>query len=106
MSLSSKIADKQTARHPNFLIYYSFELDESLPKMMKLHPFGVMSSSFPGLQRWIQDSSYDRRDHENLMKTLTHFIDVERSAQTQKVLRRHSHLGRDFNEEMDFGGHI
>lgn len=105
MSLSSKIADRQTARHPNFLVYYSFELDESSPKMMKLHPFGLICSSYPGLQRWICDSGSDQNGHEGLLRDLNKFIEVERSVQTQKVLRRHTHIGRDFDEEMEQGGH-
>lgn len=42
------------------------------------------------------------------MKDLNHFIEVERAVQTEKILRRHSHIGRDmseFEEEMERSSH-
>ena len=102
MSLSSKRADKVTARHPHFLIYYSFGLDESDPKIMKLHPFGLICSSYPGLQRWIYNNINDQFLHTRFFEDLTKFTEMEREMKTQKILRRHTHIGRDESQFDDF----
>ena len=95
MSLTSKITDQKTAKHPHFLVYYSFGLDESNSKIMKLHPFGLICSSYPGLQRWINNQIDDQFIHTRFFEDLTKFTDMERENRTQKVLRRHIHIGRD-----------
>ena len=49
MSLSTKITDKQCAKHPNLLIYYNFVLEESPGQFSKIQPFGMVSQSHAGL---------------------------------------------------------
>ena len=58
MSLSSKLSQKKVHRHPNFLIYYSFQLDSSWTRQLRL--IGMQASTYGGLERWIGNSGQPR----------------------------------------------
>ena len=90
MSLTSKIGSKRVFRHPNFFVYYSFNL-EKVCFTRQLQLIGLQASSFGGLERWFKPGSdiqaqIDRDTYISLNNRLKALVQFSSEKETQKYL--------------------
>lgn len=108
MSLTSKLGSKRH-RHPNFLVYYNFQIDREQTWTRQLKVIGMKASTFGGLQRWtginidynaimvnptiMLTLQKDQEVYNRLSDSLKELVQVTVERETSKYLLRKQYGG-------------